>query len=171
VCVHEGEECGGAARFGTRPFARGSGDGHQRVRRGKCPFSYHGARAEKSEFNIKLQRDFDTSVGAVDLQPHEITRAILNLISYGFYAASKRKSDAVDDAFEPVLRAMTRNLGEAVEIRISDNGTGMPPELKENVQPLLYDQTGQRNCSGPAGARRLMTSLSCVDAAWGSRCF
>lgn len=167
MCVHEVEECGGAARFGTRPFARGSGDGHQRVRRGKCPFSYHGARAEKSEFNIKLQRDFDTSVGAVDLQPHEITRDILNLLSNGFYAASKRKSDAVDDAFEPVLRAMTRNLGEAVEIRISDNGTGMPPELKEKMFNPFFT-------TKPAGDWSLDDSrhhCHVWTAPRGSRCF
>src|SRR6185437_13913200 len=53
--------------------------------------AYHGARAEKSGFNITLKRDFDPAAGVVDLYPQEITRVLLNLISNGFYAATKRK--------------------------------------------------------------------------------
>jgi two-component system, NtrC family, sensor kinase len=67
-----------------------------------------------------------------DGYPQEITRALLNLISNGFYAATKRKADA-DDGFEPTLTAMTRNLGDKVEIRIRDNGTGIPAEVKEKI--------------------------------------
>jgi len=95
--------------------------------------AYHGARAEKPGFNITLKRDLDPDAGAVELYPQEITRALLNLISNGFYAASKRKSDARDGSFEPVLSAVTRNLGRTVEIRIRDNGTGIPPEVKEKM--------------------------------------
>jgi signal transduction histidine kinase len=95
--------------------------------------AYHGARAEKSGFNITFKRDLDPSAGAVELYPQEITRALLNLISNGFYAATKRKSDAGDETFEPVLSAATRNLGNRVEIRIRDNGTGIPPEVKEKM--------------------------------------
>jgi GAF domain-containing protein len=94
--------------------------------------AYHGARAEKREFNVTLQRDFDEAAGAVDLFPQEITRAFLNLISNGFYAANKRKLE-VGSAFEPVLHAATRDLGDNVEIRIRDNGTGIPPEVKEKM--------------------------------------
>jgi signal transduction histidine kinase len=95
--------------------------------------AYHGARAEKSGFNITFKRDLDPNAGAVELYPQEITRALLNLISNGFYAATKRKSDAGDETFEPVLSAATRNLGNRVEIRIRDNGTGIPPEVKEKM--------------------------------------
>ena len=94
--------------------------------------AYHGARAEKSGFNITLQRDFDTGAGMVDLYPQEMTRVFLNLISNGFYAATKRKIEAGDD-FEPTLSATTRSLGNAVEIRIRDNGTGIPDEVKEKM--------------------------------------
>jgi GAF domain-containing protein len=94
--------------------------------------AYHGARAEKHEFNITLQRDFDEAAGAADLFPQEITRAFLNLISNGFYAATKRKKE-VGSGFELVLRAATRNLGESVEIRIRDNGSGIPAEVKEKM--------------------------------------
>jgi signal transduction histidine kinase len=94
--------------------------------------AYHGARAEKSGFNITLRRDFDPTAGIIDLYPQEITRVFLNLISNGFYAAIKRK-EAGDDAFEPTLSATTKSLGNKVEIRIRDNGTGIPLEVKEKM--------------------------------------
>ncbi|WP_347341103.1 GAF domain-containing protein [Bradyrhizobium hipponense] len=94
--------------------------------------AYHGARAEKPAFNITLERHFDPSAGALDLYPQEITRVFLNLIANGFYAASKQKV-AVGDSFEPRLRAMTTNLGRAVEIRIRDNGAGIPADVREKI--------------------------------------
>jgi signal transduction histidine kinase len=94
--------------------------------------AYHGARAEKSGFNITLQRNFDPAAGMIDLYPQEITRVFLNLISNGFYAAAKRK-EAGDEGFEPTLSATTKNLGNRVEIRIRDNGTGIPLEVKEKM--------------------------------------
>jgi signal transduction histidine kinase len=94
--------------------------------------AYHGARAEKSGFNITLQRDFDPAAGMIDLYPQEITRVFLNLISNGFYAAAKRKEADVE-GFEPMLSATTKSLGNQVEIRIRDNGTGIPLEVKEKM--------------------------------------
>ena len=94
--------------------------------------AYHGARAEKSGFNITLKRDLDPAAGEVDLYPQEITRVFLNLISNGFYAANKRK-EASNGDFEPTLSASTKNLGNRVEIRIRDNGTGIPQEVKEKM--------------------------------------
>jgi signal transduction histidine kinase len=94
--------------------------------------AYHGARAEKSGFNITLQRDLDPAAGMIDLYPQEITRVFLNLISNGFYAATKRK-EAGDEGFEPTLGASTKSLGNKVEIRIRDNGTGIPLEVKEKM--------------------------------------
>src|SRR5207248_4673927 len=94
--------------------------------------AYHGARAEKPAFNITLEKHLDPSAGALDLYPQEITRVFLNLIANGFYAASKQK-DAVGDGFEPRLRAMTTNLGGAVEIRIRDNGAGIPADVREKI--------------------------------------
>jgi len=94
--------------------------------------AYHGARAEKQGFNITLERSFDPAAGEVDLFPQEITRVLLNLISNGFYAAIKRKGHA-DGDFEPILAAATKNLGDRVEIRIRDNGTGIPPEVKDKM--------------------------------------
>ena len=94
--------------------------------------AYHGARAEKPGFNITLQRDLDPKAGMIDLYPQEITRVFLNLISNGFYAATKRK-EASEESFEPTLSAATKNFGNRVEIRIRDNGTGIPQEVKEKM--------------------------------------
>src|SRR5262249_17468359 len=96
--------------------------------------AYHGARAEKQGFNITLERAFDPAAGEVDLFPQEITRVLLNLISNGFYAAGKRKPEAaVCEGYEPILAASTNSLGDRVEIRIRDNGTGIPPEVKDKM--------------------------------------
>jgi signal transduction histidine kinase len=95
--------------------------------------AYHGARAEKRGFNITLERSFDPAAGEVDLFPQEITRALLNLISNGFYAATKRKAEANVGNYEPMLFAGTKNLGDNVEIRIRDNGAGIPLEVKEKM--------------------------------------
>jgi signal transduction histidine kinase len=95
--------------------------------------AYHGARAEKQGFNITLERSFDPAAGEADVFPQEITRALLNLISNGFYAATKRKVETDGGDYEPTLTAATKNLGDRVEIRIRDNGTGMPLEVKEKI--------------------------------------
>ena len=95
--------------------------------------AYHGARAEKSGFNITLRKSFDPAAGEVDVFPQEITRVLLNLISNGFYAATKRNTTAGNDGYEPTLSASTKNLGDSVEIRIRDNGNGIPPEVKERM--------------------------------------
>jgi GAF domain-containing protein len=95
--------------------------------------AYHGARAEKGEFNITLQRDFDAEAGIIELFPQEITRAFLNLISNGVYAVMKRKMDDKEPDFEPTLRATTKNLGTTVEIRIRDNGIGILAAVREKM--------------------------------------
>ena len=117
-------------------FARGIGRApscrHQRDRRGKPQSGLSRRARRKPGFNITLKRDLDPAAGMIDLYPQEITRVFLNLISNGFYAATKRK-EAGDEAFEPMLSATTKSLGNKVEIRIRDNGTGIPQEVKEKM--------------------------------------
>ncbi len=79
-----------------------------------------------------MQRNFDPSVGIADVYTQEITRVLLNLISNGFYATAKRKAEA-GDGFEPTLSATTKNLGDKVEIRIRDNGTGITAQIREKI--------------------------------------
>ena len=94
--------------------------------------AYHGARAEKAGFNITLQRAFDPGTGMADVYPQEITRVLLNLISNGFYAATRRAAET-GGGFEPTLQATTKNLGDKIEIRIRDNGTGISSDIKEKI--------------------------------------
>jgi two-component system NtrC family sensor kinase len=94
--------------------------------------AYHGARAEKRGFNITLERSFDPAAGEADVFPQEITRVLLNLITNGFYAAMKRKGQGYD-GYEPILKASTKSLGDSVEIRIRDNGTGIPSEVRDKI--------------------------------------
>ena len=94
--------------------------------------AYHGARAEKPGFNITLERNFDPIAGKAEVYPQEITRVLLNLISNGFYAATRRALKTAD-GFQPTLRATTRNLGHKIEIRIRDNGMGIAPEVKAKI--------------------------------------
>jgi len=95
--------------------------------------AYHGSRAEKPQFNVTLKCELDPEAGMVEAFPQEITRVLLNLIANGFYALIRRKTETGDEAFEPVLTATTKNLGKTVEIRIRDNGTGIPPEVREKI--------------------------------------
>jgi two-component system, NtrC family, sensor kinase len=95
--------------------------------------AYHGARAEKQGFDITMAKSLDPTAGEVDLFPQEITRVLLNLISNGFYAATKRKAEATGCDRQPTLAAATKNLGDSVAISIRDNGTGIPPEVREKL--------------------------------------
>jgi PAS domain S-box-containing protein len=95
--------------------------------------AYHGARAEKQGFNITLERSFDPAAGEIDVFPQDITRALLNFILNGFYAAAKRNAEGNGGGYEPTLTAATKSLGDRVEIRIRDNGTGIPPDVKEKM--------------------------------------
>ncbi len=96
--------------------------------------AYHGARAEWPGFNVMLQRSFDPAAGEIDLYPQDITRVLLNLISNGFYAANQRKVQANgNDSYEPTVAAVTKDLGDSVEIRIRDNGTGIAPDMTKNM--------------------------------------
>jgi len=95
--------------------------------------AYHGARAEKVGFSITLKKDLDPNAGVLDLYPQEMTRALINLISNGFYAATRRTVEADDETLEPVLGVATRNLGKTIEIRIRDNGAGIPSEVREKM--------------------------------------
>ena len=94
--------------------------------------AYHGARAEKPEFNVTLERKLDPAAGQAEVFPQEITRVLLNLISNGFHAVAKRKAISAA-GYEPVVTAATRDRGDHVEIRIRDNGTGIPDEVKEKM--------------------------------------
>jgi PAS domain S-box-containing protein len=99
--------------------------------------AYHGARAQDQNFNISLEREFGAAMAPIELVPQDMTRVFLNLFGNGFYAATKRKA-ATDRAFRPLLTVTTRELGDAIEVKVRDNGTGIPPEIREKLfQPFF----------------------------------
>jgi len=100
--------------------------------------AYHGGRAQDASFNITLERDFAEAVAPIELVPQDITRVCLNLIGNGFYAATKRQKEGSDPAFKPTLKISTRDLGDAVELKVRDNGVGIPAEIKDKLfQPFF----------------------------------
>ena len=100
--------------------------------------AYHGARAQNQSFNITLERDLARCIDPIELAPQDMTRVLLNLFSNGFYATTKRASREMAPGFAPILTVATRDLGDAVEIRVRDNGTGIPPDIRDELfQPFF----------------------------------
>jgi two-component system NtrC family sensor kinase len=100
--------------------------------------AYHGARAQDQSFNITLERDFGDGIKPIEINPQDITRVLLNIFSNGFYAATKRARNGADPGVEPTLKVTTRDHTEAVEIRVRDNGTGIPADIRDKLfQPFF----------------------------------
>ena len=100
--------------------------------------AYHGARAQDQSFNITLERDFGAGIAPIEVNPQDITRVFLNIFTNGFYAATKRARDGGDAGFVPTLKVTTRDAGDAVEIRVRDNGTGIPADIRDKLfQPFF----------------------------------
>jgi signal transduction histidine kinase len=100
--------------------------------------AYHGARAQDQNFNITLEREFDGELRRMELAPQEMTRVFLNLFGNGFYAANKRARENGDASFRPTLSVVTRDVGEVVEVRVRDNGSGIPSEIRDKLfQPFF----------------------------------
>jgi signal transduction histidine kinase len=100
--------------------------------------AYHGARAQDQTFNITLEREFDPALKPIELVPQDMTRVFLNLFGNGFYAANKRARADGGSAFRPVLHVATHDSGDAVEIKVRDNGTGIPSDIRDKLfQPFF----------------------------------
>ena len=100
--------------------------------------AYHGARAQDQSFNITLERDFGAGIAPIEVNPQDITRVFLNIFSNGFYAATRRAREGGDAGFVPTLKVTTCDAGEAVEIRVRDNGTGIPADIRDKLfQPFF----------------------------------
>ena len=93
--------------------------------------AYHGARAENQSFNITMEKEYDPRAGNVEAFPQEFIRVMLNLIGNGFYAARKRA--LLTPGLEPVLRVATQDRGDRVDIRIRDNGIGIPDDVRGKI--------------------------------------
>ena len=99
--------------------------------------AYHGARAQDQDFKVAVELDLDRDLSPIEIVSQDVNRVLLNLISNGFYAVAKRGRES-NGAFHPTLKIATREIGEGVEIRIRDNGVGVPAEDYEKLfQPFF----------------------------------
>ena len=100
--------------------------------------AYHGARAQDPNFNITIEREFDRNIAPIELVPQDISRVLLNLFGNGFYATDRRRHQTTDAAYRAVLKVVTHDLGNEVEIKVRDNGTGIPEDLRDKLfQPFF----------------------------------
>jgi GAF domain-containing protein/nitrogen-specific signal transduction histidine kinase len=100
--------------------------------------AYHGARAQDQSFNITLERDLGEGIAPIEVNPQDMTRVFLNIFSNGFYAATRRARNCADAGFVPTLKVITRDDGDLVEIRVRDNGTGIPWDIRDKLfQPFF----------------------------------
>jgi two-component system, NtrC family, sensor kinase len=100
--------------------------------------AYHGARAQDQSFNITLERKSGEGIAPIEVNPQDMTRVFLNIFSNGFYATTKRAKSGAEAGFVPMLKVTTREAGEVVEIRVWDNGTGIPADIRDKLfQPFF----------------------------------
>jgi PAS domain S-box-containing protein len=116
------------------------GDGSNRVEVALNPLvsealklAYHGERAKDNSFQVKLDEQLEDSAGAAEVVPQAITRVLLNLIGNAFYAVKKRAQAAEDKDYQPTVSVATRGRGDRIEIRVRDNGLGIPKEVQEKL--------------------------------------
>jgi signal transduction histidine kinase len=93
---------------------------------------YHGLRAQDKEFNITIIKDYDDSIEKINIIPQDMSRVFLNIVNNACYAANEKKQKSGND-FIPVLKVSTKNLDDKVEIRIRDNGDGIPIEARDKL--------------------------------------
>jgi signal transduction histidine kinase len=94
--------------------------------------AYHGMRARNQSFNVKIETEFDPNMGMVDVVPQDISRAFLNIVNNACYAASEKTKTAAA-GFTARVKVRTKNLGDAVEIRVWDNGPGIPESVLDKI--------------------------------------
>ncbi|NEP09821.1 MAG: GAF domain-containing protein [Symploca sp. SIO2C1] len=94
--------------------------------------AFHGMRAKDSGFSIAIETDYDDSLEKINIVPQDISRVFLNVANNACYAAYEKKK-AVGQEFIPTMQVSTKNLGNQLEIRIRDNGNGIPPEVLDKI--------------------------------------
>ncbi|CAN5412206.1 hypothetical protein BH10BAC2_BH10BAC2_42220 [soil metagenome] len=99
--------------------------------------SYHGIRAKDKNFNAAIETDFDSSIGEINIIPQDIGRVILNLITNALYTVAEKKI-LLGDAYNPIVSVTTRKIKDKVEIKIRDNGMGIPQRIMDKIfQPFF----------------------------------
>jgi signal transduction histidine kinase len=99
--------------------------------------AYHGLRAKDKSFNASMKTDLDDTIGKINVAPQDIGRVILNLLNNAFYAVIEKKNLGIE-GYEPVITISTKRLGDKVEIKVSDNGNGIPSQVMDKIfQPFF----------------------------------
>ena len=99
--------------------------------------AYHGMRAKEKSFNVKIESNYDETIEDINIIPQDIGRVILNLITNAFYAVSEKKNQAGEE-FEPIVSVSTKKENDKIEIRVKDNGTGIPEKVRDKIfQPFF----------------------------------
>ncbi len=99
--------------------------------------SYHGLRAKDKDFNVEMRTDFDKSIGTINIIPQDIGRVLLNLYNNAFYAVDEKKKQ-VGDNYEPTISVGTKKINDKIEIRVADNGNGIPQKVVDKIfQPFF----------------------------------
>ena len=106
--------------------------------------AYHGLRAKDKSFNATMKTNFDETIGKINIIPQDIGRVILNLITNAFYAVTEKKKQQADN-YEPTVSVSTKKINNKVEIKVMDNGNGIPQSVKDKIfQPFFTTKpTGQ----------------------------
>ena len=121
--------------------------------------AYHGLRAKDKDFNATLVTDFDAELGRVDVMPQEMGRVLLNLYNNAFYAV-QQKQRQTGNGYQPTVSVSTRQQQNGhVEIRVGDNGTGIPESARAKIfQPFFTTKpTGQGTGLGLSLAYHIIT--------------
>ncbi len=106
--------------------------------------SYYGLRAKDKSFNATMNTDFDNSIGKINIIPQDIGRVLLNLYNNSFYVVTEKKKQQ-PDGYEPTVSVSTKKVNSKVEIRVKDNGNGIPEKVLNKIfQPFFTTKpTGQ----------------------------
>jgi signal transduction histidine kinase len=106
--------------------------------------AYHGLRAKDKTFNATMKTDFDESIGKINIIPQDIGRVVLNLITNAFYAVNEKSKQGIAD-YEPTVSVVTKKVNHQLEIRVTDNGNGIPANIVDKIfQPFFTTKpTGQ----------------------------
>jgi two-component system NtrC family sensor kinase len=94
--------------------------------------AYHGARAQDPSFNAKIERGLDPEAGTITAIAQDLNRAFLNLLTNACYALHDKRARR-GDGFQPQLTVRSRSLGDRVEVRIRDNGEGIPADVRAKI--------------------------------------
>jgi len=123
--------------------------------------AYHGMRATNKEFNITIEKDYDKTLEKINVVPQDLSRVFLNIINNGCYAAFERKKKSGDNEFFPTLKVSTKNLKDKVEIRIGDNGNGIPKDILDKIfQPFFTTKpTGEGTGLGLSLSYDIVTKI------------